>query len=279
MAFDEARGKAVLYGGANPTQTSDTWEWDGAAWSRVQVDTAPSRRLSPGLAYDSARQVTMMSGGSNTTPDPWEWNGTAWRSSGVSSSWPNVAYSTAMTYDRSRAVLVTFGGVHASVDTSSSATWEWSPEVGFVQRKPAHSPGPRRAHVLAYDAARSRVVLFGGSDGNLLNDTWEWDGTDWTQRRPTFSPPARKAPCSAYDSVRRVIVIFGGREGDDAKALADTWEWDGTTWRQGATGPSARSSCAMAFDSARNQVVMYGGSPRHVGKNPSEVSDETWVYE
>ena len=35
---------------------------------------------------------------------------------------------------------------------------------------------------MAFDAARSVVVLFGGdSDSELLGDTWEWDGSQWTR--------------------------------------------------------------------------------------------------
>ena len=34
---------------------------------------------------------------------------------------------------------------------------------------------------MAYDAARGKVVLFGGYDGQTnLADTWEWDGQAWT---------------------------------------------------------------------------------------------------
>ena len=44
---------------------------------------------------------------------------------------------------------------------------------------------------MAYDSKRGRTVLFGGSAGNVnLNDTWEWDGQDWTQVADT-GPPAR----------------------------------------------------------------------------------------
>jgi len=38
--------------------------------------------------------------------------------------------------------------------------------------------------VLAYDAERDRVVLFGGRAGwpdADLNDTWEWDGVQWIE--------------------------------------------------------------------------------------------------
>ena len=46
---------------------------------------------------------------------------------------------------------------------------------------------------MAYDSAHGQVVLFGGQDANLnaLNDTWVWDGTNWTQKFPQTIPPAR----------------------------------------------------------------------------------------
>ncbi|HSO38106.1 MAG TPA: hypothetical protein VLT33_36510 [Labilithrix sp.] len=281
MVFDEARGKAVLFGGGNSATRNDTWEWDGSAWSLAVVTARPSARQSPGLAYDSARHVIRLFAGSNGTDDPWEWDGgPAWRSSGSSASTPDIRYSTVMTYDRARDVLVLFGGLHAGpTDTDNPETWEWSAAGGFVKRTPALSPPPRHANVLVYDAARSRVVVFGGSDGSSRNDTWEWDGTGWAERTPPLSPPARRAACAAYDSVRKVTVVFGGRPEGTTSALDDTWEWDGKTWQRGAMGPPGRSSCAMAFDSTRNAVVMFGGSPRRRGKEPPDVLDDTWVYE
>ena len=39
------------------------------------------------------------------------------------------------------------------------------------------------------------LVLFGGTFGGTLstnfNDTWVWDGTNWTQKSPITSPPGR----------------------------------------------------------------------------------------
>jgi hypothetical protein len=43
---------------------------------------------------------------------------------------------------------------------------------------------------LAYDAAHSKVLMFGGGYGSMrtsLDDTWEWNGTDWCQ---VGAPPA-----------------------------------------------------------------------------------------
>jgi hypothetical protein len=41
MAFDAARRRTVMYGGAGPRPGggtnvySDTWEWDGREWTRI----------------------------------------------------------------------------------------------------------------------------------------------------------------------------------------------------------------------------------------------------
>lgn len=52
-----------------------------------------------------------------------------------------------------------------------TALWE--------QRAPSTSPPRRYYHSMAYDGARAKTVLFGGSDngGNPLADTWTWDGS------------------------------------------------------------------------------------------------------
>ena len=36
---------------------------------------------------------------------------------------------------------------------------------------------------MAYDSKRGMALLFGGEDekGNLLNDTWGWEGGNWIQ--------------------------------------------------------------------------------------------------
>jgi hypothetical protein len=280
MAFDEAGGKAVLYGGGNAGATTDTWQFDGAAWTRTVLPSTPGARNSPGIAYDSARKLTMLFGGSGAGPDPWEFDGALWKSSGVSASWPQVAYSSVMTYDRARNVLVVFGGVRNTSTADSGDTWEWSATAGWVQRTPAVSPPPRHGHVLVYDVARARVVLFGGADGLPRNDLWEWDGTTWEEKKPLLAPTGRRGACAAYDSTRKVTVVFGGRPDQTTQAFGETWEWDGTSWRAGASGPPARASCAMTFDSVRNRLVMLGGSKRRVNKNPPELVDgATWVYE
>jgi Galactose oxidase, central domain len=214
----------------------------------------------------------------NSPPSPLEWKGgPRWASAGGDAG-PPAANAPALAYDSTRKVLVLFGGYRATPNKNIDETWEWSAGGGFVQRSLPRSPSPRLGHVMVYDSARSRIVLFGGSAGRPLDDTWEYDGTTWTERSPSVVPPPRVAACAAYDSARKVSVVFGGRSNDQSTSLSDTWEWDGTTWRQGPSGPPPRRSCAMTFDKARNVILMYGGSPRRANEMSESLGD-TWAYE
>lgn len=113
-----------------------------------------------------------------------------------------------------------------------------------------------RATAMAFDSKRSRTVLFGGTSGTLLGDTWEWDGAAWLLLS-TIGPSARAGHAMVYDAKRAKTILHGGRAG--ATNLGDTWEWDGSAWSMRATsGPSPGQGHAMAYDSARERVVHFG---------------------
>jgi hypothetical protein len=114
-----------------------------------------------------------------------------------------------------------------------------------AQQEP--SPPPRMFTATAYDAARERLVLFGGqsSASAMLEDTWEWDGARWIRAAPPRSPPARAGHAMAYDPVRRRVVLVGGYSGGQM-LLQDTWEWDGRTW-SAATGPQPEGRVGHQF--------------------------------
>jgi N-acetylneuraminic acid mutarotase len=127
------------------------------------------------------------------------------------------------------------------------------------------------------DAGSKGVLLFGGSDttGNVLGDTWTWDGASWT-RRDFIGPPARYGATMA--TLRDTVVLFGGLAVGDGglAALDDTWTWDGSSWtRQDVAGPSARESAAMA--TLGDTVVLFGGNDEAGGA--MEVSSDTWTWD
>lgn len=127
---------------------------------------------------------------------------------------------------------------------------------------------------MAYDAARNRVVLFGGQvNGVNQSETWLFDGTNWTRAFPANSPVARYGCRLVYDAARQQVVLFGGHRGD--LRLNDTWVWDGTNWTQKtpANSPSPREHHAMCYDAARQVVVLHGGNSDGTG------NAETWTWD
>ncbi|MFT4514763.1 MAG: hypothetical protein ACI91B_003476 [Planctomycetota bacterium] len=74
---------------------------------------------------------------------------------------------------------------------------------------------------MAYDSVRGTGVLFGGSDSSgYRDDTWQWDGANWTKLQPTANPPARSSFRMIYDSTNQSTDCFGGYS---AGYLRDTW--------------------------------------------------------
>jgi Galactose oxidase, central domain len=135
-------------------------------------------------------------------------------------------------------------------------------------------PSARGGHAIAYDAARQRVVLFGGRAAGATpqGDTWEWDGENWTQVADT-GPDPRAGHALAFDANRQRAVLFGGEAGESA-LRGDTWEWDGEDWTQVAdTGPDARLGHALAFDTTRQRALLFGGEAG------SGLQADTWEWD
>jgi len=141
----------------------------------------------------------------------------------------------------------------------------------FWTQKQDVGPSARTEMAMVFDAARDRVLLFGGSGGTLFNDTWEWDGENWTQYED-IGPASRSRHAMAYDSLRGRVILFGGDDGQNS--FGDTWAWDGTDWTQEAdTAPPARTGHGMDYDTTRDRVVVADGA----GKSIDQVQVQVWV--
>jgi len=187
---------------------------------------------------------------------------------------PSGRFGHSMVYDAARGEVVLYGGYAEPV--LRGETWVWN-GTNWVQKLSNNLPDgtgyyavSRYGHAMAYDDARSQVVLFGGFREGFglgrVNDTWVWDGTNWTQRFPSKKPSARDEHAMVYDPAGRQVVLFGGFAGTWAWGegwvpLADTWVWDGINWTEKSptNKPPARERHAMAYDAARGQVVLFGG--------------------
>ena len=187
--------------------------------------------------------------------------------------------SAAAAFDPVSGLGVLFGGGFTAAFGSGSSngttygdTWLWDGQWSLAT--PAASPPSRKGHVMAFDAARGKVVLFGGwRTGALLNDTWEWDGATWTQVLTTLQPSPRGSAAFAYDPLLQKCVLFGGSTAGGAR-LNDTWEWNGSTWQQlmPVNVPSARDYAQLAFDGNRNRLALVGGYGANQFPGPGQPS-------
>jgi hypothetical protein len=142
----------------------------------------------------------------------------------------------AMTYDPLSQGVVLFGGTSGDArDAEPRSLWSWD---GVRWRcLSAEGPPGRDAPELAFDAARRKLVLYGGrtrgADGRfrVLTDTWEWDGSRWFQVDTVGPRPRRLHQVLAYDSSRRAVLLHGGLNAEDRlSSLSDTWLWTGARW-------------------------------------------------
>jgi uncharacterized protein (TIGR03437 family) len=232
------------------------------------------------MVYDSAHGQVVLFGGQGSSEgivsslnDTWVWDGSNWIQKSPQNSPPiGNGNEPAMAYDSAHGQVVLFGGGYAA--GPYTYTWVWD-GTNWTQVFPMISPPLRQAHAMVYDPVHGQVVLFGGVQGNnfsFLNDTWVWDGANWTQKFPTTSPLARAGHAMAYDSVHGKVVLFGGV--GSSVIYGDTWLWDGSNWTQtpGESGPPARDDHAMAYDSAQGEVVLFGGF------NGSHDLNDTWLW-
>lgn len=201
---------------------------------------------------------------------------------------PGARTATKMVYDPKTTFTVLFGGQTPFDAGTAKAynlddTWYW---VGdhWVQVYPATTPAGRSFHTMTYDAAHSRITMFGGKTDavNGVDETWVYDGTDWTQLHPATAPSPRIWAGSAYDTTRNKIVLYGGQfTTADLKTTTnyyDTWEFDGTNWSQiGTNGPQITTP-KLAYYEPSNQMIMLGSdSSQKPHMYSLNASNGTWT--
>ena len=256
LAYDEARGKIVLFGSDTPPVT---FLGDGAQFT-ISPALGPTTRYGGSMAYDSARSAVVMFGGASSGASDfggtWRWTG-SW--SLAATIGPTDRRGSAMAFDVRAGEVVLFGGTVGSAQNAE--TWLWN---GTTWRRamPTRAPTARAGHAMAYDAPHQRVVLFGGYDTTLAGDTWTWDGADWTQQTPAHAPTARTGPAMALDGSRGQIVLFGSQGGgaSPGTGLNDGWVWDGADWSAttAASGPTSVDSPALVYHAGIARLVLYG---------------------
>ena len=298
MAYDPDTRLTMLFGGFddNPQAVLDqTWTWDGTSWHILNPAHKPAARKSVRMVWADDLHQMVLYGGLLTASDTAATDSTTWLWDDATTDWTqcfgcsNIQMpplsSYGMSYDSLNHQVVLFGGNTGSgpvngtwvMNTSGGSATQWT------NPNPASLPPALGAPAMTYDRQRNQTVLFGGQAANLslVNQTWFWDGVNWTQCQPAqcsgSQPEARQTARMDYDPVAKVLVMFGGAGMTDV--LGDTWIWTGTNWSQCVLGnclsggPVKRAANGMAPDRNGMMLMMQGQNQDRT------VRDEFWTFQ
>jgi hypothetical protein len=230
--FDAARRRMLVFGGATETgPLNDTWSLDlglTPEWSPIETaGTPPSGRYYHVSIFDAPRDQLLVYGGSPS--DVYERpRGDLWALSFSSATptWsPIVPFGPAppardlatLVHDSRRDRYLLFFGQAGPIDLLNDV-WEMrlTPAPAWRRLSPSGvAPSPRAGVMGAYDAARDRVVLFGGLNGSVpLAHVWtlnlaSGDGV-WEQMPTPLGAPPRAMGLMRFDSARQRLIVFGG---------------------------------------------------------------------
>lgn len=229
MAFDSARGEAILFGGDT---SSDTWAWNGTSWN-LRSQLGPSPRSEHAMAYDSARGRVVLFGGMTSAGevgDTWEWDGATWIPM-LFVAGPTPRSMHAMAYASTLQRTILFGGGSGTTDLDDTWTWSGTAWVNI----PTSAPPRRCDHSMYVDSRSQRVLITGGRQRISLSgtywigsgpgvfwisvpwsftwdqsqlDSWEFDGSIWNASTSLITP--RHGAVSVLDPLRQIALLHGG---------------------------------------------------------------------
>jgi hypothetical protein len=283
MAFDEAAGRAVLFGGRgieDPATglthaTDETWVFVRDQWLQQFPATSPSGRSAHAMAYDSKRARVLLYGGRAESTelrgkfsllnDMWEWKNNDWQKLEITT--PPARNYADMAYDRARDRLVLFGGYRYSADGKILEplydTWEFDGSAWSEVQTAANGPKVDKPAVV-YDVARNQTILM-GIDTEFKTQMYRWDseGKSWQKITPDPLPPCANESTLAYQAHNQTLVLTGGLCADSA-VTDEVWEWNGETWTKidaklNGFSQSRTTGSAGAYDTLYERFIRFGG--------------------
>ena len=222
FVFDSMRRRVILYGGQGAGFFSDVWALDIAtmAWRLIGADTGtPARRYGHSGIYEPGRDRIVISHGfaSGRFDDTWAFSlaNNTWTNLSPASGRPLRRCLHHAVYDQANGEMLLYGGCSSGSGPCPQADlWAFNLLTNtWQERTPRPSPAGREHYGVAFDAARGKMVVFGGSGGGLLADTWEYDAKGRFWQTATIEgpvPTARKRHQGVFAPDIAATFFFGG---------------------------------------------------------------------
>jgi len=260
-ALDSRRRRMLVFGGQY--EFRDIWALsldDPTHWVLVDPGSAPEIRSRETLVADPTRDRLIELGAPDAHPWVLDFGEDRWQQLQPAGSAPAPRSDHTAMLDGPRSRMIVCAGSNGGAILSDlwSLTFEpleWSP---IVTSGP--SPGARTGHSAVYDAARQRMLLFGGgSDADVY--ALDLVTSAWTRISPSGGPGSRSSHAAIYDPVRDRMLIVGGYPSGSADvwalSLSGTPAW--TQLAPSGAGPGPGSPWRGAYDPVLDRMLIYGG--------------------
>lgn len=211
---------------------------------------------------------------------------------------PSARFGQAMVYVSGTGKIIMFGGA-SDEDNPLNDTWEYDRgNNAWTELKPSGNlPSARRSMAAAYHPGENKIVIFGGLgvDGDVLDDTWEYDvsqnrWTPWTPPTPSSPPSARYGAKMVYDPESSRLLLFGGTYSRTSATASfqrdfnDTWAftlgtaaWVSLNPSGNPPDPRSEGAVSMTYNEASGKMLLLVGLPPVPGVPTTGRLYEDWL--
>jgi hypothetical protein len=267
-AYDPLRGEIVTFGGSSfgDSQFNSVTARlrVNGVWSYAQSYVRPLSRSLAAMSTNPLQNNVVMFGGLDEYSftyylDFWGYRSGQWSVLSAANG-PATCEAPLSAFDVDRNKLV--------LTCTASTIYEWDGATWKSFTALKKTPSLRHFASMVYDAKLKKVVLFGGYESNnYRNDTWTWNGTEWTELSISNKkrPPHRGLTSMWYDPLQQKTIVYGGlgRASINEKVTrySDMWAFNGTEWTKldVATTPGTRFGAAIAVNPVTGKLLLFGG--------------------
>lgn len=284
MAFDPGQGVAVLFGGLSAQGgMSDTWEWDGSVWTRIQDASAshPASSASPRMAYHPARKSLVLL---DDQGDTWEREAGFWVKK-ASGGGPLLPYGAIASCGPGKICgqgeVILLGQQQPSPFSPVSVVMQRWTGSSWIDIENSLSQF-ERGWSLVYHPDLDQLHLIGGIGIIGQPSFFYWNGNAWFSK-PNFPPLWGAQALAGWDPFHREIAILdtiphansssSSREsmllrlvGIGASGQAER--------RLSTRQPGAACEAPMALDRKTGEVVLVAPEPTALTE---PIGSETWI--
>lgn len=304
--YDSANDRIIYFGGLTGAnqRTNDVWQLKADSHGMYHATrlfpsgTPPSQRWMVAGCYDVTRQRLVLTSGQSASSifnDTWALSlnlgSEAWTQLSPTGTPPTAAWQSCFAYDAANKRLYMHGGATDASSTTFTSQLLYldvsTTDCAWVNTNVTGGLAVRGA-TMAFDAANQRLVVFGGFDGTVVNNTVRYTSTStfgsWTTQATANTPAARRS--AGYMTIGNAFIVTCGRP-PTGTWFSDTQELNFTanpaSWAWTNKSPTIYQVGAVALSSLINRASYHWqgwgvtgsttGTAASFGGNPETATD------